>query len=116
MVRTVTPASRRPNATPSAAPATPSSRASARNSPSTAPRPAPKDGPGGWNAPGPQPGGIPLRPLALGDILSGAFTSVRRNPAATIGLAAIVLACYGVLSTVLSLIERNGIRNLRLTV
>jgi hypothetical protein len=73
-------------------------------------------GPGGWNAPGPQPGGIPLRPLALGDILSGAFTSVRRNPAATIGLAAIVLACYGVLSTVLSLIERNGIRNLRLTV
>ena len=59
---------------------------------------------GGWNTAGaPQPGGIPLRPLALGDILNGSFTAIRRNPAATVGLAAIVLAVSGVVSTAVSL-------------
>ena len=46
---------------------------------------------------------IPLRPLALGDILNGSFTAIRRNPAATVGLAAIVLAVSGVVSTAVSL-------------
>src|SRR5215469_9344211 len=41
-----------------------------------------RPGPGGWNA-APAPGGVPLRPLALGDILNGAVTIARRNPAAT---------------------------------
>ena len=72
----------------------------------------PPYGPTGWNAPYPQPGGIPLRPLILGDILGGAFTSVRRNPTATIGLAAIALACYGLVSTGISLVQRHLLRNL----
>jgi hypothetical protein len=46
-------------------------------------------GQGGRNA-APAPGGVPLRPLALGDILNVAVTLARRNPAATFGLAAIV--------------------------
>src|SRR5215472_18236080 len=32
--------------------------------------------PGGWNA-APAPGGVPLRPLGLGDILNGAVTLAR---------------------------------------
>lgn len=52
----------------------------------------------------PEPGGIPLRPLILGDIFSGAVTLVRRNPAATIGISLIVLTCYGVVSTVITLL------------
>jgi glycerophosphoryl diester phosphodiesterase family protein len=58
-------------------------------------------GPGGWNA-APAPGGVPLRPLALGDILNGAVTLARRNPAATFGLAAIVATISGVVTTVVN--------------
>jgi Membrane domain of glycerophosphoryl diester phosphodiesterase len=66
-------------------------------------------GPGGWNAAGaPQPGGIPLRPLGLGDIWSGAVTAIRRNPVATVGLAAIVLGIAGVLTTVIGIIVATG--------
>jgi len=54
-------------------------------------------GHGGWNV-APAPGGVPLRPLGLGDILNGAVTLARRNPAATFGLAAIVMTVYGVVS------------------
>ncbi|MDX6258156.1 MAG: hypothetical protein QOJ11_4490 [Frankiales bacterium] len=39
-----------------------------------------------------KPGIIPLRPLAVGEILDGAFTTIRRHPKATLGLSAIV-AC-----------------------
>ena len=53
---------------------------------------------GGWHAA--PPGGVPLRPLALGDILNGAVTLARRNPAATFGLAAIVMTIYGVIYAV----------------
>jgi membrane-anchored glycerophosphoryl diester phosphodiesterase (GDPDase) len=56
-------------------------------------------GPAGWNA-APSPGGVPLRPLALGDILNGAVTIARRNPAATFGLAAIVMTIYGIVNAV----------------
>jgi hypothetical protein len=66
---------------------------------------------GGWNAASPQPGGIPLRPLALGDILNGAFTSIRRNPKATLGFSAIVLSVSGVVSTLLSIAIRNAVSN-----
>ena len=38
-----------------------------------------------------QPDGIPLRPLGVGDILDGTFTTIRRNPRATIGLAAVLV-------------------------
>jgi hypothetical protein len=54
----------------------------------------------GWTAAS-APGGIPLRPLALGDIYSGAVTSARRNPVATFGLAAIIVTISGVLTTLL---------------
>jgi hypothetical protein len=63
-------------------------------------------GQGGWNA-APSPGGVPLRPLGLGDILNGAVTLARRNPAATFGLAAIVMTVYGVISTAVTGIFRT---------
>lgn len=39
----------------------------------------------------PTVGGIPLRPLSVGDVLDGTFTTIRRNPRATIGLAAVLI-------------------------
>lgn len=39
----------------------------------------------------PRPGGIPLRPLAVGDVLDGTFTTIRHNPRATVGLAALLI-------------------------
>ncbi len=65
-------------------------------------------GPGGWagySQAGPQvtrnqgsrvSGGVPLRPLGAGDILSGSFTLVRQNPAATLGLTASVVTALAV--------------------
>ena len=50
---------------------------------------------------------MPLRPLALGDILNGAVTLARRNPAATFGLAAIVMTVYGIVSAVVDGIYRT---------
>jgi hypothetical protein len=44
----------------------------------------------------PPPGIIPLRPLGVGEILSGAFAAVRRSPGATLGISAVVTFCYGV--------------------
>jgi hypothetical protein len=41
-------------------------------------------------APAPQPGCIPLRPLAVSDILDGTFKVIRRNPRVTLGLSALV--------------------------
>lgn len=40
--------------------------------------------------PSPKPGVIPLRPLALGEILDGAVQTIRQNPAVMLGLSAIV--------------------------
>ncbi|WP_433499855.1 glycerophosphoryl diester phosphodiesterase membrane domain-containing protein [Sphaerimonospora sp. CA-214678] len=40
----------------------------------------------------PRPGIIPLRPLALGDILDGSIKLIRANPKATLGLSAVVAA------------------------
>jgi hypothetical protein len=57
----------------------------------------------GWAPPpaAPKPGVIPLRPIAVGEILDGAFTSIRRNPKATIGIAAVVLTVSAVITTAL---------------
>lgn len=41
-----------------------------------------------------QPGVVPLRPLLVSDIFSGALQTMRRNPAATIGMALLVLAVF----------------------
>jgi hypothetical protein len=74
--------------------------------------------PGGYGPPGappsyprwqsqpqaPRPGVIPLRPLGVGEILDGAFTSIRRNPRATLGIAALLLTASAVITTTLSLI------------
>ena len=69
-------------------------------------------GPGPWNTAGaPAPGGIPLRPLALGDILNGAVTSIRRNPVATIGIAAIVLTATGVITTAVAFVISDATRH-----
>lgn len=62
--------------------------------------------PGGMPPPpqAPRPGVIPLRPIAVGEILDGAFTSIRRNPKATLGIAAIVLAISGIITTGLAIV------------
>ena len=52
----------------------------------------------------PKPGVIPLRPLGVGEILDGAFTSIRRNPRATLGIAALLLTGSAVITTAVSLI------------
>ncbi|WP_066932980.1 DUF7544 domain-containing protein [Microtetraspora fusca] len=51
-------------------------------------------GPQGFRPPpqAPRPGIVPLRPLALGDILDGTIKMVRSHPKATLGLSAIVAA------------------------
>lgn len=41
-----------------------------------------------------KPGTIPLRPLGVGDMFSGAVETIRRNPKATLGLAAVVLTAF----------------------
>jgi hypothetical protein len=63
----------------------------------------------------PAPGGIPLRPLGLGDMLNGAVTSARRNPAATFGLAAIVMTISGVLSAAFDAVARSPLAQLQRT-
>src|ERR1035438_2427493 len=65
---------------------------------------------GGWPPqapPAPKPGVIPLRPVAVGEILDGAFSSIRQNPKATLGLSAILMTIAGVISTVITLITRH---------
>jgi hypothetical protein len=65
---------------------------------------------GGWPPPrpsAPKPGVIPLRPLAVGEILDGAFSSIRQNPKATLGLAAILMTITGVISTTTTLVMSN---------
>jgi hypothetical protein len=68
---------------------------------------------GQWTPPAPKPGVIPLRPLTVGEILDGAFTAVRRNPKATLGLAAIVMAVNGVCTAELGLLTRHAAANLQ---
>jgi hypothetical protein len=69
----------------------------------------------GGRADAPAPGGIPLRPLGLGDMLNGAVTSARRNPAATFGLAAIVMTISGILSAVFDAVARSPLAQLQRT-
>lgn len=55
------------------------------------PPPGPGWGPpAGWT-PQPTPGLIPLRPLALGEILDGAFSTVRRHAKVTLAWSAIIV-------------------------
>ena len=61
--------------------------------------------PGQWPRYGetaPKPGVIPLRPLGVGEILDGAFASIRRNPKAILGLAATVMTISAVISATIT--------------
>jgi hypothetical protein len=55
-----------------------------------------------------QPDGIPLRPLSIGDLLDGTFTTIRRNPRATVGLAALLVTLQQLLSLAVDL-ATNGL-------
>ncbi|HZB50664.1 MAG TPA: hypothetical protein VE547_16370 [Mycobacteriales bacterium] len=72
---------------------------------------APPPGGGGYRPESiyvPQAGGIPLRPLGVGDLLDGTFTTIRRNPKATLGLAAVLVTVQQVLVTGLTVLT-NGL-------
>jgi len=47
---------------------------------------------------------VALRPLGLGDVFDGAFTTVRRNPGAMVGLSAVVLAVAMLVPAVVALV------------
>ena len=47
---------------------------------------------------------VPLRPLTLGDFFDGAFTTIRRNPRATVGLAALVTAGFMVVPALVAIV------------
>lgn len=67
---------------------------------------APRYGP----APGlfaPKPGVIPLRPLVLGDILEGAFRTVRGNPMATLGMSLVISTLFAIPTLLLTLLITN---------
>jgi hypothetical protein len=68
----------------------------------------PPGGPAGWQAAAPAPGGVPLRPLGLGDILSGPFTLIRQNPAGTIGLVALGSVAAAIINVIFSYLVRNS--------
>jgi hypothetical protein len=77
--------------------------------PGTAPAPAPQGWGQGWQTspgwtPPPKPGVVPLRPLALGDLLDGAVQTMRQNPRVMLGLSAAVMAVAAVLSTAFILV------------
>ena len=77
--------------------------------PPAAPVPGPP--PPGHDAPsavyGPpvhKPGVVALRPLGLGDFFDGAFKTIRGNPVAMVGLAALVTTVFMVVPTVVTLL------------
>ena len=56
----------------------------------------------------PQQDGIPLRPLGVGELLDGTFSTIRRNPRATVGLAALLVTLQQVISLAVQL-GTNGL-------
>jgi hypothetical protein len=62
----------------------------------------------GWARQALAPGGVPLRPLGLGDILGGAFALVRRNLAATLGAIALGNVVGAIIAGVVALISVNS--------
>ena len=58
-----------------------------------------------WMSPtpaAPKPGVVPLRPLGFGEILDGAFNTVRRYPKVTVGLSAVVYGVAGLIAIALT--------------
>lgn len=56
-----------------------------------------------------RPGVIPLRPLAVGELLDGAFTTIRRYPAATLGFAAMVMLVVETVQVIASYYLLHGV-------
>ena len=52
----------------------------------------------------PKPGVVPLRPLMFGEIMDGAFQTVRRNPKAMLGAGLVAQALGAVIASVLPLV------------
>ncbi len=77
------------------------------------PGPWPPPGQGGygapWPPPAPKPGVIPLRPISMGEILDGSIATIRRNPRATLGFTAIVMAASTAITTLLAARELPGL-------
>lgn len=57
----------------------------------------------GYRPPADKPGIVPLRPLTLGELYDGAFGAVRHNPAATLGLTAVVVVAAVIVGTLVSI-------------
>lgn len=62
----------------------------------------PPPGFGQGYVPPPKPGVVPLRPLGIGDLLDGSFQAIRRNAAATLGLAVLIQLACGVAIALMS--------------
>ncbi|PRZ04910.1 glycerophosphoryl diester phosphodiesterase family protein [Isoptericola sp. CG 20/1183] len=75
----------------------PDGGASAQGTPRPGPAPSDPYGPSAT-----KPGVVPLRPLSLGEIFDGAFSSVRHNPAVMLGLVAVVVAAATLLAALLA--------------
>src|SRR5699024_4973156 len=68
-------------------------------------RPARPDRIGSMHDPGArreQPGGIPLRPLGLAEIMQGSLATIRKQPALLLGVAFVVVAVTGVIQIVVT--------------
>jgi hypothetical protein len=52
---------------------------------------------------------IPLRPLAVGELLDGSFTTIRRYPGATLGLAAAVMVVVSAIQVVFQYYLLHGV-------
>jgi Membrane domain of glycerophosphoryl diester phosphodiesterase len=62
-----------------------------------------------WSPPpADKPGVIPLRPLAVGEILDGAFASIRMNPKALLGVSFVVVLVGQILILILNLVSRGA--------
>jgi hypothetical protein len=73
--------------------------------------PPPRPAWGDFSAPPgpPRPGIVPLRPLTVGELLDGSFTTIRRYPAATLGMAASVMLVVTLVQVVASYLLLNGV-------
>ncbi|MCW2544872.1 MAG: integral rane protein [Frankiales bacterium] len=79
------------------------------------PAPAPAPPAGAWHGqsgygygpPAHQPGVIPLRPLALGELLDGAIKIIRRYPRPTLGLSAAIALVVTILNVIAVVVLNN---------
>ncbi|MGE5288552.1 MAG: hypothetical protein ACM3ML_15410 [Micromonosporaceae bacterium] len=65
-----------------------------------------------WPPPAPKPGVIPLRPIGLGELLDGSINTIRRNPKATLGFTAVIMAVSTVISTALTAAGASDLQRL----